>query len=80
MKNCLQRRGKKAYEEALEDKKIDMAAEVIRQTTSDLINLFRPVMQCWLELQTKKEGETIQNLSESLCKNEVEEAVKDWTA
>ncbi|MCC5994606.1 MAG: hypothetical protein LM587_03395, partial [Candidatus Aenigmarchaeota archaeon] len=68
---------KKAYEEALEDKKIEMAAEVIRQTTSDLINLFRPVVQCWLESQTKKKEEVIQNLSESLCKNEV---VKDWTA
>jgi DNA repair exonuclease SbcCD ATPase subunit len=63
---------KKAYEEALKDKKIEMAADVLRDVTSRFIDLFKPAVQFWIESQTKKE-EVIQNLSESLCKNEVEE-------
>lgn len=63
---------KKAYEEALEDKKIEMAADVLRDVTSRFIDLFKPAVQYLIESQTKKE-EVTQNLSESLCKNEVEE-------
>jgi molecular chaperone GrpE (heat shock protein) len=45
---------KRAYEEALEDKKIEMAANVLRDVTSRFIDLFKPAVQFWIESQTKK--------------------------